>query len=340
MQIKKQAGFTLVEAILMVAVVGVMMTLAFPDIISTFRFQREYSEEQRLDLIREGLEKYAQTFLKLPSKSKWWEELSDFVPLSETEILCDVWGKRRVYEHFTTPKEIEAQTYNIDYAVVLSYGEDGCLGNSDACVPNASYCASQPYTPPTPRLSSIHSEAQYAAFSATGGDYVTKYTTYIDQVAAHKETKQRLNQLIRALNAFAVEQKSAAYEELLATGGSVTSLVNFRFYPPSGVSSVPIDSDANYHSKVLSAPGLPSSRNGNSVLEGARRTYMEDLVRFLGLPDTHCCSAALKNTSGQDVPFFYYSNPRGKDSAGACHLSRASGGAFPAKVSDVLDVCG
>jgi hypothetical protein len=43
---------------------------------------------------------------------------------------------------------------------------------------------------------------------------------------------------------------------------------------------------------------------------------MIDLMRILGLPDSHCCSAMELGVDDLPLPFYYYSNPRRKVGAG------------------------
>lgn len=339
-------GFTLVEAILLITVISVVMTLAFPDIISTFRYQRQYDEESQMMLVRKGLEAYVEVNLQLPPEDdNWGDAIAPFTPLSINEIECDSWNQPREYRMGTLGQNIAGEVFSIDYAIVYSYGENGCFGIRGVC--NATnQCDTGNRALPVPNLPEATFDTdpadfeldQYANINAEEGDFLIKFTTFPQRVEAFEKTNTRLQRVSDALSNFSIEGYNNAV--MLNQLNGATTMRDWNFYPPSGN-----DALNNYHQeqsrdRMVGVVGF----NGGSAINATRRTYMIELMRVLGLPDDHCCNAMETFDAGggiqQEVPFFYYSNPRPRI-GGGCGARPAFGELKqPARIRVEADICG
>ena len=342
----KAKGFTLIETILLVSVISVMMVLAFPNIIATFKFQKTFDEKLKMDMIREGLEKYVDTYMKLPDEgSDWAKDISPYTPMSINDIKLDSWNHPRVYRKGILPQDIAGNDYDIGYAIVLSYGEDGCLGVAASCNPSV----------PNPALAETTFDTDPADFKfemyenieADASDFLIKFTTYPQQVEAFHETNRRIQRLTKALSDFSTEVYSEAMTVAIDSGApdfdGQPSLRDWNFYPPSGATG---DSVSDYHPLIKNGTTvalLGNSLDGGSTSDSSRYTYMIRLMRMLGLPDDHCCNAMERFTfNGVSVekPFYYYSNPKPRN--GSICGSRPGLGNLkqPARISVDSDSCG
>lgn len=349
---KKNTGFTLVESILLITVISVVMTLAFPDIISSFRFQKQYDEKSRMAEIREGLEAYAMVHMELPKRvdsgQTWGQKIAPYTSLSVNEIECDTWDRPREYRKGTLTQGIAGESFPVDYAIVYGYGENGCHGLSGACT-ERNNCSGGVRGAPTPALPESSFDTDVADFtinhyrdiSEETGDHLVKFTTYAQRVQAFELTNKRLQRISKALSNFATEGYNTAVTEAQLNGA--TTMRDWNFYPPSG-----IDSSGNYHQEqVRNKVGSTAPYNGSSTIPNTRRAYMVSLMRLIGLPDDHCCNAMETYASGTlrlEEPFYYYSNPRARTSftgVGSCGSRPTFGGLRqPPRVRVEADPCG
>ena len=70
---------------------------------------------------------------------------------------------------------------------------------------------------------------------------------------------------------------------------------------------------------------------------------MISLMRMIGLPDDHCCNAMALDANQQEIPFFYYSNPKERTGPASCPVRPSKGNPQwqPARVRlDADNLCG
>lgn len=353
---KKSAGFSLPEVILIVAVLAIISGMAFPDMASFFARQRLEQERTELEQIKKAMEVYARQCGGLPTVANnpvncrepgsattatWFEALASVSNLSASEIEMDTWGVRRIYtQRANTGVTFLGSTGNMafHYATVRSIGPNRC---DDTNAPTG-----QASCPPNFAFNSNPTDAgdgwtieQYGAYTTKGDDMIVKFTDNQIKAAAYEETLRRLERVIAALDRYA----QAKFNEAIVTTTNEIErecLGSRVFYPRSGSSNSwtpAIDCNGDGVNDITSYAQLyPDSVSDDvanivgSVFLGTddtqddtRKTAMQGLMRLLGLPLDHCCSAL------DDRAFFYLSSP-GVDSGGCIYPERPP--YFPPKV--------
>jgi type II secretory pathway pseudopilin PulG len=277
---RRKQGFTLPEVILIVAVMAIMTTMAFPDIVSFFR--RQTIEQERLVLreLQKALDAYANENLFLPDAINWHEELAPYTNLSPAGILKDSWNQDRVYTVASQIKVYREGTVEFFYASVLSGGENR---ETD-----------------TPEWADMNG---YASYQAAGDDLLIKYTDHETKQKRYDETVLRMERIISALDRYAQAQYNNA---VLANEVNYDTKI---FYPPSNGDVIPTN---GYGAAVVSDTNTIA---GGTVISGDVDS-MKGLMRLLGLPEDHCCNA-LSPTSSPEA-FFYAANPQRVNASGSC----------------------
>ena len=329
MHLKSQKGFTLPEVILIIAALAIVSTMALPDIALFFKRQSVEQEKVVLRDIQKALDSYARECNALPSLTgnplrancqlegttgplTWYEALAAFSNLSAENIQKDVWENNRRYTHGINSRTYRQGPVNFHYATVRSVGEDRC-DNTTTGLP----CPISPEATFTPDWDISANLTSYEQFEVDGDDLMVKYTDNQRKIAAQDETVRRLERIIDALDRYA----QARFNEEVHAG--VTCISEKLFYPPSLQSEVVSHNNPNHPDPDCRNLGTNiNDRYGQAVLDDVliissadnwvdtqnvgllpRRNAMITLMRILGLPEDHCCSAVT------GVPFYYYSNP-------------------------------
>lgn len=337
-------GFSLVEGIIMVAVLSTVMVMAFPNFIEFFKLQEDVQEERTMQEIKTALQLYAKNQKTLPDDDVWVESLAPYTSLSPEAILVDTWGQDRYYHKVTVAnKEYRATSdLSVDYAVVYGYGPDRYYADTGAA--NAMNWANFFVTADVPG-----DPQDYANLKPAADDIMIKVTNYSEQVDNYEITEKRLQDISEALSNY-----STSYFNNAQLAGAASSSI-FNYYPPSDVEDTSVPDQSDYYNVVESATAAAlngtgrvriSVRDSTSGDKEDRKNDMEALMRILGLPITHCCSALVYDDDVAGEPaFFYYSNPRPITSiSGATVTCGARPGLsdpkLPPRLSVDIDECG
>jgi hypothetical protein len=124
---------------------------------------------------------------------------------------------------------------------------------------------------------------------------------------------------------------------------------NYIYYPPS-YNEAYGQSTTMVPAVILSDLSQYTANNwiyvGQTLNHQNRRVMMQLMMRMLGLPDEYCCNA-LENIPGtkQEMPFYYYSNPRPRNAVGGCAARPTPNNALPARITvqgveDTPSICG
>ncbi len=322
--VKNNKGFTIVEMILVTAVLAAVVSIAFPDFVRFFQMREEANEDLAMKEIKRSLESYADQNSALPDVATWSTQLAPFSSLSESAILKDMWGRTRQYQKITETITFRSASIDVDYAVVYGYGiGDGTDSNA----------ASPVYLNLATAVTDV---AEYSAMEPALDDYMIKYTNYKQQIENYEATEQRLRDISSALSNYAT---TLFNESVIAGTPNAEQLI---YYPPSnGGDGTPADLNLYYaksKSDIFDISGGSITSVSVSANDVTRQESMEVLMRVLGLPATHCCEALTPTKR----PFFYYSNPLARNAAGSCIGSRptAAERKLPPRVSVEADICG
>ncbi|MBI1364309.1 MAG: prepilin-type N-terminal cleavage/methylation domain-containing protein [Proteobacteria bacterium] len=273
-------GFTLPEVILMVAVMAILTTMAFPDIVSFFRRQKIEEEKQVQNEIRKAMEAYDNENLELPPQASWSQDLSHFTNLADTGIAKDVWGHPRVYTVYSEDKVYREGVVTFYYASVASNGENNVFESG-----------------------TWNDVGAYGQYAAQVDDIVTKFTDQETKQKRYDETVTRMERIIAALDRYAQAQYNNA---VLNNEPNYDTKV---FYPPSSADVPP----ANGYGNAVAAD---TSAIVGGAVQGGDIDSMKGLMRLLGLPEDHCCNA-LAPASAPEA-FYYAANPQRVNAAGGC----------------------
>jgi prepilin-type N-terminal cleavage/methylation domain-containing protein len=240
-------GFTMVEVIVVVAVLAVVLTIATPDMSRLFAKQAEMTESIRLQDIYKSLDIYAKKNKSLPSAATWVQDLSEYSELSENQIEKDTWGTNRRYSMFKGTASYLGGTYDIYYAVVASDGLDRS-NNGEILPVNASEFAQFDYRT-----------------STTGNandNMAVKYTDQSYKIELLEETLRRMEKLSLALSKYS------------------------RVMQIQGISSNPDDSDSFIYfpeDKRAGDPGNSKYYTNVGEIDG-NQNEATALATLLGLP--------------------------------------------------------
>lgn len=131
-------GFTLVEVIVVVAVLAAVITMATPDINRLFSKQEEITEISRLKELRRAMEAYSKDRYQrlkdhkgivkdlsavpadLPDSDDWVKELSHYTDLTESQIETNVWGVKRYYKVEHEDRSYLGGKFRVFYGIISS----------------------------------------------------------------------------------------------------------------------------------------------------------------------------------------------------------------------------
>src|SRR5690625_3316093 len=111
-QMRSQSGFTLLEVLVVVVIIGVLAALVGPAIMNRVDSAREVAAQQQIESLRLALENYRLDAGRYPTTEQGladlWEQPS-LPPIPGTwngpylqkEPRLDPWGKAYVYQHFS-----------------------------------------------------------------------------------------------------------------------------------------------------------------------------------------------------------------------------------------------
>jgi len=291
----KTSGFTLVEVIVVVAVLAAVVTMAIPDIATLFERQREMLETFRLKSIYKSLDAYAKAKKALPAKSTWVANLLEFSDLTESQIKTDVWGNDRTYSLFDKEHNYLGGKYKAYYAVVQSMGKNGV---EDESAPTS--------------LSGFSSFNIGSSRQDNAGidDVAIKYTDQANKIKLLETTLNRMDKLSTTL---------AKYARVKRIQGITTDPLNsdsYIYFPKDG--------------RAASDPALSKYFTGVDEITTGQNNAVE-LAKLLGLPEEYGQDALISDDevlNGKFRNMWYISNP-GADGSNICNGSRTVAPFYP-----------
>ena len=311
---KKISGFTLVEVIVVVAVLAVVLTIATPDLNRLFAKQDEMTESLRLKKIYNALEVYSKQNKKLPDEGTWVNDLVQYSELSKNQIQKDVWGKNREYRRSSSTVNYLGGEYQVYYAVVHSMGYNGKMDGEIT---------------PT-------SQAEFMDFDPTKDssgkridNQAIKYTDQADKIKLFEETLDRMEKLSIAL------AKYARVKQITGVQLAPERSDSFIYFPKDGRSS---DGGEYFYGTIKKTVNpdttlsLTASQSVGKI--SGNQNDARDLAELLGLPRYYGENAL----SGK--PMWYISNPG--DGNDICSNEPGSAPYYPPviKIDDnVTDPC-
>lgn len=344
-------GFTLVDIIIVGAVIAILVVLTFPMMSDFLMLQNEKEEEEAQREILRTINVMAQEDLEIPVTHDidvFAEEAQSYGNYPKADIMEDAFKNDRYYRAGVQTETYRDASFDVHYAVLYSTGVDGCWGEAVACDAND---ISNNVT----NLLGVNPASYEASFSAIEvpyGDFLIKFTDRDLQKERYKKTVHRLERLTEAL----VQYGALKRYEGIADGVS-SSLI---FFPPSDgpatdtqTATITYDNVENEIEdeldEVLGAGVTDFVLNDNNDVNDKmdRRLSMIALARVLGLPDEYCCNA-LKTFEMDDQKFeegfFYYSNPMSRinPAGGVCGTpaTAAEDRKLPPRITVDEDPCG
>jgi len=314
----RNAGFNLVELLLAIGIIAIITTIATPNILSFFDLQKEQEETAMLDEMQKGLKAYAQENSELPAVATVFNDLQSYTGYFPNQLSTSAWGTPRVYALLRLRQQYRDASFDVDYGVILSLGENGCLNTGGAEECDADDIAT--------RMTELidNSSGTTILFDnlvAGGDDYLVKYTDFKDKSKNYEITSKRLERIAEALVIYAKTQRFQGIQD-----GEADAQEKI-YFPPSddawpGADTVDVLYGVNVIADANAATALvdtlePSISNGDDAEE--RLSDMIALMKILGLPNSNCCNAMRKvdhdltaGTPNVEEPFYYYANPRSR----------------------------
>lgn len=295
---KKIQGFTLVEVIVVVAVLAAVLTIATPDMGRLFAKQAEMTETLRLRKIYDALGVYAKQHKQLPNKSTWYKDLAQYTDLSEEQLKKDVWGTDRKYEVFDSSVSYLGGSYKVYYATVFTNGLDR-QDNGETLPRNKSEFASFDF-----KTTTIGNKTD---------NFAVKYTDQAYKIELLDETLNRMEKLSLAL------EKYARVKQITAISDLPNSSDKYIFFPEDKRSG---DSGDYFKS------GLTKETGGTVTLDESvgeidgNANEATGLATKLGLPAYYGENALTDST------MWYISNP-GPDGGHICNNERGEAPFYP-----------
>lgn len=248
---QKNQGFTLPEMILVVAILGILLTMLFPDITRMMRFNDEKAQEANMVDIQRAVEARLKDFDAItadggvPIQAQgastegnrgYVDDISPYANLPESLLDVDMWGNRYRYRRGIATKVYRDVNINVTYVALVSRGPDGVMDT----------------TVPANLVTSGTNTTNYANLEAAGDDYLIKYTDYDYQVSIVDDALSKIKAIEARLDRFAdarlseyVSQKESwcnarvpgTYSDLLvcydtAFAGNLRNENKLMFYPP------------------------------------------------------------------------------------------------------------
>lgn len=298
---KRISGFTLVEVIVVVAVLAVVFTIATPDLNRLFTRQAEMTETIRLKEIYRALSIYSKKNKTLPNESTWYSDLLEFSELSEDQIKNDVWDQPRTYKKSSVPVDYLGGKYNVEYAFVHSSGPNRV---KDITLPSGT---GQSFKSDFGDL--IFNKVESGGKNILVDDKGIKFTDQAYKLELLEITFDRMEQLSIALSKDSRVRQISGISYYATNSGDSDKKI---YFPKDGRDSNDPASSEYFH-EVESI----SSLNANKATA---------LAKILGLP-THYGEDALT-----DKTMWYISNPgptAGPDGTDICDNSKSEAPFYP-----------
>lgn len=341
---KRNSGFTMVEAIIVVSVLALLVSISLPPITGYIAQQRVVQEEGMLLEIQNALESMARDTAVLPSDDAsctcsagcaWAAEVAAYTNLSEDQICEDTWGNKRFYTTYQASETFLGSNIPIYFAAIFSKGSDQTAENATGIAVDSGEFKAEDDSDWWSHSSGTE-RADYQQLKPGGDDLMIKVSDYKIKIEKYEATLERLKALAAALDTYSRVQYLSAISA--SEAGAETKI----FVPPSEVPSSAADS-ATYGDALIGPSRDMATYFGNSTAvvennaqsgtEQARREDMIKLMRLLGLPDSYCCDAMQQVDIGggvnEEKGFYYYSNPRPITGPGTCGTRYSDGSSPP-----------
>lgn len=360
-KVQRNAGFSLVEVIIVVAVMSILATLTTPALIQFIQRRDEQTEQTLLLEIERALSLYAQARNELPDDNSarnpgsddWATLLSSFTNLSEDQLRRDVWDNERAYiSHTTTERFLDADV-EISYITVHSRGINRDAENDTGIAVGTTVDGTLSFGARTASGWWSNQSNPVNAFGTVqpgGDDLMIKFTNYPTVIDNYNTTLERIRDVSIAIETYSKSKFNEAlvFDNSLPDGSpSKDPSINTRiYYPPSNTQA---GSDAGRYSPFVVSDMADFNFSSNRVYsrgnDSRRRDDMIQLMRLLGLPDSSCCNALERFDSGGEsleVPFYYFSNPRPRSATGCGARPGANDTSLPARLTTTSDsqTCG
>jgi prepilin-type N-terminal cleavage/methylation domain-containing protein len=363
-------GFTLVELVIAVAVMAILIGATIPGVFEFIKMRDKQREQVALEEVRKAMQAYLAQNGSLPddaipATTPWSEALASFSKLSADQIANDTWGRPRTYVATNFKRNINNLDVIINYATVVSMGENGKATSSTGVPVSGNAFAGSSNSGWWKKLG-ITDDDKVKYFSdvkvpTDSDDLILKFNDYPEKLEAVNVTTQRLGKITDALESYSRANYAAWINycgTLTRDAGGNTPDANCNngmperiIYSPYGKRSGALADSASYfiptaNGVATTTSVLPTSNSSlkavvsNSNNDTTRRAEMVDLMRTLGLPDDFCCSAINAGSDNLPKPFFYFSNPVPMV-GGACATIRpgASSPKYPARVTNAVPDC-
>lgn len=340
---KKNNGFTFIEAVIVVSILSLLISISLPPLVSYIGKQRELQEEELLMEIQSALESMARDTTILPPEDagctcsggcSWAAAIAAYTNLSEDQICSDTWGNKRFYTHHDEVETFLGADIPIHFAAIFSKGADQI---AEAASGTAVAVNANDYKIESDSAWWSNSGTERADFQQLepgGDDLMIKVSDYKIKIDKYETTLERLKAVAAALDTYSRVQYLAAINAGEANAATKT------FVPPSEVPASA--ADAAVYGDALVAAGRDMQtyftlatnvveNNSESGNEADRLDGMERLMRLLGLPDSYCCDAMQVDIGGtnEEKAFYYYSNPRAITGVGSCGTRYSDGSVGP-----------
>jgi len=112
LSVRKQAGFTLIEMIAVLAVIAILAAVIAPPIIEQINRAVADSETQNLDAIAQGLEEYIKDKKIIPAAGSWAADVATVLPIPASKITSNERNFTRGY--YVDPNFSPALPYTQD----------------------------------------------------------------------------------------------------------------------------------------------------------------------------------------------------------------------------------
>lgn len=186
-------GFTLPEMILVVVVMGIFLTMAFPDITRLMRFSDQKSQEANMKDIQTAIEVRLKDSDRMRSdgysispqgSADWVGDIEQYAKLPSNLIENDEWGRALIYRMFvdTTQQYNGVSLGDVVYVAIVSTGANRV---TDTVVP------------------ATLSVANYATLEAAGDDLLVKYTNYPERVKVIDDAIRKIRVIEQRLESYA-----------------------------------------------------------------------------------------------------------------------------------------
>jgi prepilin-type N-terminal cleavage/methylation domain-containing protein len=343
-QFTDNRGFSMVEMILVVAVLGLFLTLSFGTITQFLDRQNEVNEQAELIAIRNALTAYARDTGQIPAAedtspaTPWYEVLSGYSDLAPEQIRYDAWNQERVYKSMVLDEDYRDTTMPVVYATVFSMGSNREVDTAGSVVPSDAFGVVIDDSSTWWSQRASGNKEAFGAFEIDDADLGIKYTDLAHKVSLYDEAERRLQEITGALSNYAEGKLNEALvqntTDLGAGNPETYDIENTIFFPPSSVrSGDPADSATYMDLVVNETTSYVGGTVDNSDSDSTRKTGMQSLMRLLGLPDSHCCNPLDIDSSVGERPFYYFSNPRPRSSGTSCGSRPSTGPYLPPRVT-------